>query len=1021
MMVYSYFVFSYKIRITNFPMPLFRNNYSKGCSFIILILLLVYSKTFAQTPLYTATPISDVGVNNSIGEANTSRNIAVSPSGNIYVVYVGSSGVRVATSLNRGQSFNPSVQIDNETITEPEIAVNDNGVVFVLYAKAGTLFLSRSTDDGASFSAPRIIANSFSSQAAHMAFYNSNIYITDTFGTTLFFNANQGIGNFSTSSTLRSFVFADVLTDLNVTVYLPTDDPRLFLFRSVNDGNTLNEIALIPEGRVFFSSYALSDGPCGSFIFVGGGGSADDSKIGYKIDLSSGMTIPIALAENSTIAQGRTLFADNRGTLIDGYRRSSGELMMNVSGDQGQSFDAPITIATGLSHNITRNPEFDDIDVVYSNNGQIFLSVYPDLLKNIRLPQPDPPIEFCTGTNTFELDFDLSGAFDPNTDFDVLLSNELGDFTNAVQIGTTTTNTDGSITCTLPNDLVASDLYRILVKSDANCSQSNTINVSINLATISGSLSLCENQISQLIGSGTAASTGAWVSSNTAVASIDQNGLVSANTSGTTDITYTKQDGCGTTTTLIVSQEAVITGNTILCEGNTSQLTGSGNASTAAPWTSADVNIATVDNTGLITAVNSGSTEVTYLNDVGCSDVVKITVGNGAVITGDALLCISETSQLISTGASISDSWQSFDLSIATVDNNGLVTAVSNGTATINFTNIDNCSGSIQIVVTEAIIINGNMPICLGEQNQLSFSGGSSDLEWISMDNNVATVSTTGLVDAIGAGTVMIQGMDDNACSSFVTIVVNDLPSFFLPADIVVCVDANGAINQEIPIIDSGLSSTVYSFDWFLDGTLLPFESEPFISATVIGEYTLVVTTISTGCQSTDSSVLTPSSPPALEATVTSQDFSDDQTIIATAAGIGEYEFSLNNGFWQDSGTFTNLDNGQYVITVRDKNGCGSSSLIVYVLSFRKFFTPNSDGFNDVWSIKGLKEEQDAKTYIFDRYGKLLKQLSGADSSWDGTFLGEPLPSSDYWFKVDYIPTGSDARALFSSHFTLKR
>ncbi|MNL85277.1 hypothetical protein D3C87_2135410 [compost metagenome] len=54
---------------------------------------------------------------------------------------------------------------------------------------------------------------------------------------------------------------------------------------------------------------------------------------------------------------------------------------------------------------------------------------------------------------------------------------------------------------------------------------------------------------------------------------------------------------------------------------------------------------------------------------------------------------------------------------------------------------------------------------------------------------------------------------------------------------------------------------------------------------------------------------------------------------------------------------------------------------------------------------------------IFDRYGKLIAQLSRFKMSWDGTFNQIPLPTSDYWYalKVD------DSMPVLRGHFTLKR
>ncbi|MBL7866385.1 MAG: T9SS type B sorting domain-containing protein, partial [Flavobacterium lindanitolerans] len=82
-------------------------------------------------------------------------------------------------------------------------------------------------------------------------------------------------------------------------------------------------------------------------------------------------------------------------------------------------------------------------------------------------------------------------------------------------------------------------------------------------------------------------------------------------------------------------------------------------------------------------------------------------------------------------------------------------------------------------------------------------------------------------------------------------------------------------------------------------------------------------------------------------------------------------------------------------------------------------FTPNADGYNDTWNIIGLADQPEAAIYIFDRYGKLLKQISPAGSGWDGTMNGNPLPSTDYWFKVLYKE--NNASKEFKAHFSLKR
>ncbi|RCT56488.1 T9SS type B sorting domain-containing protein, partial [Winogradskyella sp. KYW1333] len=58
---------------------------------------------------------------------------------------------------------------------------------------------------------------------------------------------------------------------------------------------------------------------------------------------------------------------------------------------------------------------------------------------------------------------------------------------------------------------------------------------------------------------------------------------------------------------------------------------------------------------------------------------------------------------------------------------------------------------------------------------------------------------------------------------------------------------------------------------------------------------------------------------------------------------------------------------------------------------------------------------------IFDRYGKLLKQISPTGSGWDGTYNGNSMPSNDYWFTVEYDEPITNQRKELKAHFTLKR
>ncbi len=119
---------------------------------------------------------------------------------------------------------------------------------------------------------------------------------------------------------------------------------------------------------------------------------------------------------------------------------------------------------------------------------------------------------------------------------------------------------------------------------------------------------------------------------------------------------------------------------------------------------------------------------------------------------------------------------------------------------------------------------------------------------------------------------------------------------------------------------------------------------------------------------------------------------------------------------YQRENTFHNLTGGVYNVQVKDKNGCGYDSKEVVLVDYPKLLTPNNDGYNDHWQIEGIHKFSDSKTLIYDRYGKLLKELTSNSAGWDGSFNGQQMPSNDYWFIVNL----SDGRT-FKGHFSLVR
>ena len=257
-----------------------------------------------------------------------------------------------------------------------------------------------------------------------------------------------------------------------------------------------------------------------------------------------------------------------------------------------------------------------------------------------------------------------------------------------------------------------------------------------------------------------------------------------------------------------------------------------------------------------------------------------------------------------------------------------------------------------------------------------------------------------------------------------IDFVVNPLPSFTVDDDTIVCLN--------LPPIPIGVTSSEaeYTYTWEhedLNGNLSPFPvSGPTIDIGVGGTYYVTATTTDgTNCSRTLSIDVEESIIATITANdITVEDLTSDNnntiTIDPTNLGIGDYEYAIDDptGPCQNDPFFEQVRPGIHTIYIRDKNDCGIAQIDVSVIGYKKFFTPNGDGIHDTWRILGIREDFQAKSkvYIFDRYGKLLKDLDPVTEGWDGTFIGRPMPQTDYWFRV-FLEDGRE----FKGHFSLVR
>jgi gliding motility-associated-like protein len=236
--------------------------------------------------------------------------------------------------------------------------------------------------------------------------------------------------------------------------------------------------------------------------------------------------------------------------------------------------------------------------------------------------------------------------------------------------------------------------------------------------------------------------------------------------------------------------------------------------------------------------------------------------------------------------------------------------------------------------------------------------------------------------------------------------------------DGIICIDnvTGNLINSYT--ITSGIPAANHTFQWFDEQGLVVGMNNTYV-AIAAGNYSLIVTDITTGCVSLEVFANVKASEIAILDFTVNDDFASNQVLTINAVGTGDYEYQLDNGNFQDSPVFDNVASGEHTITVRDKNGCGIAVSTTIIINYPKYFTPNGDGVNETWNINDLSTQMDSKINIVDRYGKFITQLQADGKGWDGTYNNAQLPADDYWFIVNYSKNGEDKE--FKSHFALKR
>lgn len=258
-----------------------------------------------------------------------------------------------------------------------------------------------------------------------------------------------------------------------------------------------------------------------------------------------------------------------------------------------------------------------------------------------------------------------------------------------------------------------------------------------------------------------------------------------------------------------------------------------------------------------------------------------------------------------------------------------------------------------------------------------------------------------------------IENGNDCVGINIVDLYVDALPDIVTTDSAIFCLNRSA----DPVTLDAGIGNQnpgLFNYLWTPNG-----ETTSTIDVFASGTYTVTVTNAAR-CSKLRTIIVTDSDVAVVES-VSVIDLSDNNTITVYVEGDESeflYSLDLPDGPFQESNYFDDVTPGIHHVYIKDKEECGSVRKEVSVLAIPSFFTPNGDGYNDTWRITGMENGHydNSTIHIYDRFGKLVKQMAPSGEGWNGVYNNQLLPATDYWYVI-YLQDGRTIKG----HFALKR
>jgi gliding motility-associated-like protein len=419
------------------------------------------------------------------------------------------------------------------------------------------------------------------------------------------------------------------------------------------------------------------------------------------------------------------------------------------------------------------------------------------------------------------------------------------------------------------------------------------------------------------------------------------------------------------------------------------------------------------ETTTTITGLPPQDYTATVVDNNGCQAAITATITEPLALTAlievTDVICFGENNgalEAIPSGGTLPYSF---------VWNNGTLTADNNNLTAndydVTITDGNNCSITLQSEVTQpdSIVITTfiNNATCLGDNGSIMTSVSGGTLPY-SFDWSNGTFNQN-LVNAI-SGVYTLTLTDFNGCTTLISDSVgteNNLTAIVRVSDVSCYGENNGYASVAVVT-----GNEPYQYIWS-NG----IETHENISISA-GLYDVTIIDFY-GCEITlpaiinqpDSLFITFDTPTHTNGfNVSTYGGTDGQISSIVNGGTLPYEYIWSNG--ETTSDLSQLTAGEYTLVVSDFNGCVAYNMATlnqpFVLEMPNGISPNNDGLNDFFVVRGLDAFSENEILIYNRWGNLVYERKNYDNTWAATnSKGEELPDATY-FVILTVKTGSD-------------